>query len=67
MKNRIKVERGMKLKLLSPIEDPFSPKNVGDVMTVEYVDDIGQIHGSWKSGGSLAIIPENDNFTVVNE
>jgi hypothetical protein len=30
---------------------------------VEYVDDEGQLHGSW---GGLAVIPEEDDFVVIN-
>ena len=29
---------------------------------IEYIDGIGQLHGSW---GSLAIIPEADKFVVI--
>lgn len=30
--------------------------------TVEYIDAIGQLHGTW---GGLAVIPEEDEFVVV--
>ena len=30
---------------------------------VEYIDDIGQLHGTW---GGLAIIPEEDDFIVIS-
>lgn len=30
--------------------------------TVEHVDDIGQIHGSW---GGLAVQPENDTYEIL--
>ena len=29
--------------------------------TVEYVDALGQLHGTW---GSLAVIPEEDEFII---
>ena len=29
---------------------------------IEYIDGIGQLHGTW---GSLAIIPEADEFVVI--
>lgn len=54
-----------KVRLLTDLEDDYSPHLVGDILTVSYVDDRGQIHGSWKSGGSLALIPEVDNFEKV--
>lgn len=30
--------------------------------TVEFIDAIGQLHGSW---GGLAVIPEVDSFVVI--
>lgn len=32
--------------------------------SVEYIDDQGQLHGSW---GSLAVIPEKDIFEIICE
>lgn len=56
---------GTKVRLLTDLEDDYSPHLAGDILTVSYVDDRGQIHGSWKSGGGLALIPEVDNFEKV--
>lgn len=56
---------GTKVRLLTDLEDDYSPHLAGDILTVSYVDDRGQIHDSWKSGGSLALIPEVDNFEKV--
>lgn len=63
---RMRYTKGTKLRLTSPIEDPYSPKAVGDVITVDYIDDACQIHGNWESGGSLAIIIEQDEFEILN-
>jgi len=30
---------------------------------IEYIDDIGQLHGTW---GGLAVVPEEDTFEVIN-
>lgn len=30
--------------------------------SVEYIDAIGQLHGTW---GGLAVIPEEDEFVVI--
>lgn len=35
----------------------------GKFGTVEHIDSIGQLHGTW---GSLAIVPEADKFIVIN-
>ena len=64
---RMRYPSGTKLRLTSPIQDPYSPKSVGDIMVVEYIEDMAQIHGSWSSGGSLAIIIEQDDFEIVND
>ena len=58
---------GTKLRLLSDIDDPYTPKFAGDILTVRCIDDIGQIHGSWKSGGSMAICDETDNYEIYKE
>lgn len=34
----------------------------GRIGTVEFIDSIGQLHGTW---GGLAIIPEVDDFEIV--
>ena len=34
----------------------------GQTDIVEYIDSIGQLHGTW---GGLAIIPEVDEFEIV--
>lgn len=31
---------------------------------VEYVDSMGQLHGTW---GGLAVIPEIDRFVVIDD
>lgn len=62
---RERYTKGCKLKLTAPLEDKYSPKAIGDVMIVEYVDDMGNIHGSWQSGGSLALIQGVDSFVKI--
>lgn len=36
----------------------------GRTGVVEYIDGIGQLHGTW---GGLAVQPENDEFEVISE
>ena len=38
------------------------PNYDGEMGIVRYVDDAGQIHGTW---GGLAIIPEVDEFEII--
>ena len=40
------------------------PKYTGKEGTVEYIDDMGQIHGTW---GGCALIPESDLWEVIKE
>ncbi|MCI8363915.1 MAG: DUF4314 domain-containing protein [Eubacterium sp.] len=58
--------QGTKLRLLKDLDDPYAPKRAGDVMTVSHVDDAGQVHGTWKSGGSLALLYGVDAFDVIS-
>lgn len=39
------------------------PQYTGKTGIVMYVDDIGQLHGTW---GGCAIIPGEDEFTVLD-
>ena len=40
------------------------PEYLGKVGIVKYIDDIGQIHGTW---GGCALIPDVDQFEVEEE
>ena len=37
----------------------------GDLGTVKFVDDAGQIHVNWDNGSSLALIPGEDSYSKV--
>lgn len=39
------------------------PHYTGRVGIVKSIDSAGQLHGTW---GGLAVVPEEDNFRVVN-
>ncbi len=56
--------KGTVVVLDAPIKDRFSPKASGDRFLLKFIDDMGQLHGSWFSGGSLAISYEEDCFHV---
>lgn len=40
------------------------PQYTGKTGVVNYVDDAGQLHGTW---GGCAIQPENDTFRIIGE
>jgi len=57
--------KGTKIKLIK-MKDKFAPPS-GTIGTVDFVDDIGQIHVKWESGGSLALIIGEDDFEVIEQ
>lgn len=50
---------------LNHMDDPYHPVNDGALGTVDHVDDAGQIHMKWDDGGGLALIPNEDNFEII--
>ena len=36
----------------------------GRTGTVEFIDDMGQIHGDW---GGCAVLPDLDSFTIIKK
>ena len=43
--------------------DPIQPGQCG---VVQFVDDLNQLHVKWDDGRTLAIIPEKDQFEVLD-
>ena len=58
--------KGTRIELIS-MYDPFAPIYPGTKGTVEFVDDMGQIHMRWDNGRTLAIIPGEDSFKKIEE
>lgn len=52
--------------VLDYMDDPHAVP-AGTHGIVQFVDDMGQIHVSWKTGSSLALIPEVDKFHVEDD
>ena len=44
------------------IEMKGEPNYSGRIGVVKFIDDMGQLHGSW---GGLAVIPEEDFFKKI--
>lgn len=57
----IKVKPGDKIKIISMDGEPNYNGRIG---VVEFIDDAGQIHGTWSG---CAIIPEIDKFEIINK
>ena len=53
---------GDKIRIIDMM-DEFSGKNyAGKEGIIEYIDSIGQLHGTW---GGLAVIPEIDTIVKI--
>lgn len=61
---REKYPKGTRI-CLNRMGDQYRPVPEGTLGTVEYVDDIGTIHMSWDNGQSLGLIPNQDDFAVI--
>jgi hypothetical protein len=57
----IEFKPGMKVRIIHL--DGEDNRYDGKEGVIEYVDAIGQLHGSW---GGLAIIPDVDEFELVD-
>lgn len=58
--------QGTRIKL-EHMDDQLHPIPDGMLGTVDHVDDAGQIHMKWDNGRALAIVPEVDSFSIVDE
>ena len=57
-----KVVPGTKIRI-TKLDDPFDPTYPGREGEVKFIDDAGQLHGTW---GFLAVVPESDEFIILN-
>lgn len=53
------IKVGDKIEILSMKDEPSYTGKVG---IVEFIDDLGQLHGTW---GGLAVILETDSIKVI--
>lgn len=44
------------------LNDPYDKTYPGRIGTVTFIDDAGQIHGTW---GGLAVIPKVDKYQII--
>ena len=57
--------KGKRIRLIK-MNDPY-PVDPGTDGTVEFEDDLGQIHVKWDNGSKLALIPGEDEFEYIEE
>ena len=61
MATEVKVGVGDKIEIVCMDGEPTYEGRTG---VVEYIDDIGQLHGTW---GGLAVIPDVDIVKIVTK
>ena len=65
---RVKVGDKIKILGLAPDSngspDPAAADYVGREGVVEYIDDAGQVHGTW---GGVSLLPWCDEFEILEE
>lgn len=64
LKLRHDVPKGTVIELILMKDDP-RPIEPGTRGVVEHIDDIGNIHVDWDNGRTLAVIPEVDEYKVI--
>lgn len=57
---------GKRIKMIKMANDP-NPIEPGAMGTIKMVDGIGQLHVNWDNGRTLAVIPDKDEYVVVDE
>lgn len=61
-----KYPAGTRIRLIN-MDDPWHPVEPGTEGTVKLVDDIGQIHMKWDNGRTLALVPGQDEFEIIEK
>jgi len=55
----------LKIKLIEMLDD-YTKLKSGDEGTIQFTDDIGQIHVKWDNGEHLALIPGVDKYEILD-
>ena len=55
---------GTKVKMLKDMDDKY-PILAGTIGTVDYIYSEGQLHMIWENGRTLALVPEIDEFEII--
>lgn len=61
-----KYPAGTRIKLIN-MDDPWHPVEPGTTGTVKSVDDIGQLHMKWDNDRTLALVPGQDEFEIIDK
>lgn len=57
--------QGKRIRLISMNDDPYpiEPNTMG---TIQFTDGMGQLQVIWDNGRRLAVIPEVDEYEIIN-
>jgi len=58
------MKKGDRLELVH-INDKFTNLNPGDKGTIDYIDDLKNIHMKWDNGSTLSLIPGVDEYFLI--
>lgn len=61
-----KYPAGTRIKLIN-MNDTWHPVEPGTEGTVQFVDDIGQLHMKWDNGRTLSLFPGRDDFKIIDK
>lgn len=53
--------------ILKKMVDKYTDLKAGDMGTIRFTDDIGQIHVNWDNGSTLALIPGVDDYEILDD
>lgn len=62
---KVAYPKGMRVEM-GAMDDP-QPIERGTRGTIEFVDDMGTIHVKWDNGRTLGIVPDVDEFKIIEE
>lgn len=65
-KLREKYPRGTRIRLIHMLEEMAQAVPAGTIGIVTNVDYVGTIRVAWETGSSLGLIPEVDEFEIVD-
>jgi hypothetical protein len=57
--------QGKRIRLISMNDDP-NPIPTGTLGTIQHIDGIGQLQVIWDNGRRLAVIPNIDEYEILN-
>ena len=67
MEDNTSIQNGTTRVKLIKMDDPYTDLKQGDEGTVNHIDDTGTIFVNWDNGSTLGLVPDVDEYIVLNE